>query len=170
MRTWNRRRFARRAPTSAARRWALCLGLSLSACHGIVRPPADTPEEDGGANGVTSGDGAVELTALIPSTVVINEIMYAPVAENADQDNHEFVELYNRSKEPIALAGWKVWSKKGVAFTFPPGASIGPGQFRVLAKNRKMLAAVTAYGLAEEELLGDYSGQLDNGGDTLALS
>jgi hypothetical protein len=98
--------------------------------------------------------------------VVINELMYHPVAEDADEDNHEFVELYNRSAAPVALAGWKL--QGDVTFTFP-ATTLEPGKYVVIAKNKKALTALTKYMLDAAGVIGDYTGQLDNGSGRVAL-
>ena len=54
-------------------------------------------------------------TALVPNTVVINEIHYDP----AGVDPEEFVELYNPGDSAVDVSGWKL--EGGVDFTFPAG-------------------------------------------------
>ena len=99
--------------------------------------------------------------------VLISEVMYHPVLEEALEDHHEFIEIWNGEEEPISLEGWRLVG--GATYTFPAGAAIAPGQYRVIAKDRAELAAVAKYGLTEEDLFGDYGGGLDNGGDKVAL-
>src|SRR5262245_10237852 len=127
--------------------WA---SLSLGACQAVLSSPDDDPLAKGGdaaANGGAGGGGTgqlgdagstpvvsgspVEAPAPETGAVVISEIMYHPVLENAAEDNHEFVELYNRSPAAVSLAGWKLAGN--ISFTFPPGTSIGPGQYLVVA-------------------------------------
>lgn len=43
------------------------------------------------------------ITGIAPRSIVINEIMYAPIG-----DMPEWVELYNTSAEPISLSQWKI--------------------------------------------------------------
>ncbi len=118
----------------ARRRWrALLLALLVGGCGG---------GSDGGA-------------------VVISEIMYHPVNEDTDVDEHEFVELHNRSGKAVSLADWSLGGD--ITFKFPAGAKVGPGAYLVVAKNRTKLAQVTKYGLEVASLQGDYAGQLDNG-------
>jgi hypothetical protein len=119
---------------------------------------------------LAAGCGGDAGTAGAPTgPVVISEIMYHPVLEDAATEDHEFVELYNRSGAPVALAGWKLAG--GIRFTFPAGVTLAPKGFAVVAKNRARLAAdVPAYGLRAADLLGDYEGALDNGGERLALT
>src|SRR5262245_57798212 len=61
--------------------------------------------------------------------VVITELMFHPVLENADSENHEFVEIFNRSDAAVVLDDWKLPSggRSGVAFSFSKGTTIMPG-------------------------------------------
>jgi hypothetical protein len=69
--------------------------------------------------------------------VVINEIMYAPAANNA-----QFVELYNNSTNTtFDLSGWQL---QGLSYTFPNGSLLGPTNYLVLAVNG--VAFAEAYG------------------------
>jgi hypothetical protein len=100
-------------------------------------------------------------------TVVFSELMYHPVLEESYEDQHEFIELYNRAYFDLDLSGWKLAGE--VTYTFPAGSSIPAHGYLVVAKNRTALAAVAAYGLTVQELHGDYAGQLDNSGGLVAL-
>ena len=119
---------------------------------------ADGPEESE-AGGTTSAS----------ARVVISEIMYHPVLANSDDNNHEFVELHNAGSETVSLAGWKLEGE--IQFEFPAGASLMPGQYLVVARNRTMLLALPAYDLSAiaGRVLGDFAGALDDGGGQLAL-
>jgi hypothetical protein len=99
--------------------------------------------------------------------VVFSEVMYHPVLEDDYEDQHEFIELYNRAYFDFDLSGWKLAGD--VTYTFPAGSTIPAHGFVVVAKNRAALAAVSAYGLTVPELQGNYTGQLDNAGGLLAL-
>lgn len=118
-------------------------------------------------------------TALFSQAgVLINEIHYHPVevaAFDADfnpvvdlsEDVHEFIELYNPDSSPQSLNGWIVTG--GVEFVFPPGTSIPPGGYLVIAKNPERLAAVSSYGLDVGTILGPWGGKLRNSGDTIRI-
>ncbi len=110
--------------------------------------------------------------------VAISEIMYHPVEEpafNADgtpvldltQDVHEFVEIVNYGSQPIPLGGWSLAG--GIHYTFPVGAWINPGEYRVVARDMARLAAVKEYGLSAASLFGPYAGGLGNAGDKVVL-
>jgi len=91
--------------------------------------------------------------------VVINEIMYSPVVPDA-----EFVEIHNNSvTTAFDLSGWRL---NGVGYTFPEGTIIDPRGFRIVAKDA--VALLTAYG-SNVPPAGLYSGELDDGGETLGL-
>ncbi len=91
--------------------------------------------------------------------VVINEIMYQPARPNA-----EYIELFNNSAAiTFDLSGWKL---RGVGYTFPAGATIGPRKFLVLAANRAAFAA--AYG-ATTQVFDTWSGTLSSNGELLSL-
>jgi len=109
---------------------------------------------------------------------VISEIMYHPVEEPAFQgdgtpvlnlyeDVHEFVELHNPTTNMVDLSGWELTT--AIQFTFPSRASIRPGEFVVVAKDKTRLAAVAAYGLSESAFFGPYEDQLSNKGEIIRL-
>jgi len=91
--------------------------------------------------------------------VVVNEIMYNPVVPDA-----EFIEIHNQSPTTaFDLSGWRL---NGVDFTFPSGTIIDPGAYLVVTKDRS--AFIAAYGI-NPPVVGEFAGQLDNGGETLSL-
>ena len=98
----------------------------------------------------------------VPKPLVISEIMYHPVDENAPQDNHEFLEIHNPAEVAVDLSGWKITGD--AAFTFPPGARIAAHEYKVIAHNKAQLAAVADYKLNAADLLGDFTGELGDDG------
>jgi hypothetical protein len=91
--------------------------------------------------------------------LVINEIMYHPVVGNAD-----FVELHNTSpSNAFDLSNWRL---DGVDFDFPQGTIAEPNSYLVVVKDRFVFAAT--YG-ATIPVVGEFNGNLDNGGETLKL-
>jgi hypothetical protein len=131
-------------------------------------PPSDAEPASDAPAPVDAAAGDVPIAdapgpARLP--VVISELMYHPVLENDDVENHEFIELHNRSTSAVSLAGWTLSGE--VSFQFPAGASIGPHAYLAVARNRQALAA--AYGLDATTLAGEYGGQLSNGGGQLLL-
>lgn len=133
----------------------------------------------GQANGVAYGrfpDGAAsvqELTAGTPGTtnapmlirdIVINEIMYHPLSEDADD---EYVELYNRGTAAVDLGGWRF--SDGIDFAIPAPALLPAGGYLVVARNAARL--LTNYpGLNPSAVVGNYGGTLADGGEHLVLA
>ncbi len=96
----------------------------------------------------------------------ITEIHYHPLdfgsVENNDGD-FEFLELKNIGNEILDLSG--MCFSRGLTYTFPDDTEIGPGEFIVLASNKT--GFFTRYGF---QAFGEYEGQLDNSGETIALN
>lgn len=91
--------------------------------------------------------------------VVFNEIMYNPVVPETS-----YLELFNRSTNRVFdLSDWRI---DGLDFSFPAGTIISNGQHLVVTKNR--FAYADTYGLFNF-VAGTFSGELDNGGETLSL-
>jgi hypothetical protein len=130
-------------------------------------------------NGVSSGrfpDGAPNFQELATPTssapnakpkvrsVVINEIMFSPMSDN---DLDEFVELRNQSATPVNVSGWRFTA--GIDFTFPANTTIPANGYLVVARNVNRL--LTNYpGLNPANAIGNFSGNLANGGERLALA
>lgn len=96
----------------------------------------------------------------------ISEVMYHPVLEDDYVEHHEFVELVNTGDGAVDLGGWRM-TATNVLFDIPAGTMIGPGEYRVIARDRAALAAL--YGLDPAIVIGDYADQLVNGRDTIML-
>jgi len=120
----------------------------------------------------------LHLVSNASAQLFISEIMYHPVEKEAfdangapvldiSNDVHEFLELYNAGPTAVNLAGWRLAG--GIEFDFPAGTTIPAGGFVVIAKNPTRLASIPQYGLNTNQILGPYSGQLANDGDTLRL-
>ncbi len=134
----------------------LSFAFALFACTG-----RDAPTTVPASDAATTPDAPATPSPGPTAEVVITELMYHPFSENAAEDFHEFVEIHNRGKADVRLAGWKL--QGGVSFTFPDSAVLKPGEYRVIAKSRTKLAQVKNYSLDIATLLGDYTGELDNG-------
>ncbi len=113
--------------------------------------------------------------------VEISELMYNPAGGNADL---EFVELKNVTGQMISLSstfagvGTIPWKIEGIGFDFPLGASIAPyGALVVVrfdpnnpADAVKLADFRTTYNIGPEvQLIGTYSGLLDNTGEPIRL-
>jgi hypothetical protein len=130
-------------------------------------------------NGVSIGrspDGAPSFQELATPTsgapnakpkdrsVVINEIMFSPMSDN---DLDEFVELHNRSAASVNVSGWRFID--GINFTFPANTTIPANGYLVVARNVNRL--LTNYpGLNPANAIGNFSGNLANGGERIALA
>ncbi|HEY5911572.1 MAG TPA: lamin tail domain-containing protein [Verrucomicrobiae bacterium] len=106
------------------------------------------------------------LTAVFSGTVpspagqvVFNEICYQPPLPGA-----QYVELFNKST--TATYDLSNWRLQGLAYTFPPGAAIGPQSYLVLAANAAAFSA--AYGVSTP-LFDTFGGVLQTDGETLTL-
>lgn len=130
-------------------------------------------------NGVPLGrypDGSARLRLLagptpgapnaVPwhSPVIINEIMYHPLSE---RDEDEYVELHNRTAQPVDVSGWRFTD--GIDFTIPEATSIPANGFLVVAADATNLRSIHPQ-LTAQNTVGDYSGRLSNAGERLALS
>ncbi len=130
-------------------------------------------------NGVSTGrvpDGApafYRLATLTPGAangrirseaVVINEIMYAPISGNSDD---EYVELYNRTASPVSVGRWRFVN--GIDYTLPSDAVIPANGYLVVAKNRTNLFAKYS-NLNTNNTVGNFDGTLANGGERLAIA
>lgn len=91
--------------------------------------------------------------------VLITEIHYNVAPDNS---GGEYVEVSNRGAEDVDIGGWIL--TEGVDFTFPPGTTISPGEFLIVAADEAQAEA-----FYEVEVIGQYNGRLGNGGDTLLL-
>jgi len=103
-------------------------------------------------------------SAPFRSDVIINEIMYAPISGDS---NDEYVELHNRGTNTVALGGWAFTD--GIDFAVPSGATLPPGGFLVIAKNAAWLTAKYT-NLTTLNTLGNFSGGLARTGERLTLA
>lgn len=124
------------------------------------------------ALGISTGrqpDGEPEFRALAAPTpgsnntdrlvqpIVINEIMYKPVTQD---DNDQYVELFNQSQTSVNLSGWTFTD--GLKYTFPAGAIMPAGGYFVVCRNVSHL--LTNYpNLTPAITFGDFQGSLAKG-------
>lgn len=95
----------------------------------------------------------------------VTEIMYHPADdEEIDGDLFEFIELKNVGDETIDLSGTAF--HQGIYLTLPEGASLRPGELGVLVSN--LSAFQERYPIAGK-VLGVYSGNLSNAGETVSM-
>jgi hypothetical protein len=101
--------------------------------------------------------------APVTTALQITEIMYNPLAwGNVPGDELEFIEFKNIGAAALDLGNVRLSS--AVSYTFPIGTNLAPGAFLLVAENTARFHA--RYGLTA---VGQYSGQLSNGGETLEV-
>ena len=94
------------------------------------------------------------------ANLVLTEIHYNPLGGGT----LEFVELMNIADTPIDLTAVRFVA--GIKFEFPAGFVLAPDERVLLVDNLAAFEAEYGTGLA---IAGEFTGDLDNGGDTLAL-
>ncbi|MEM9657856.1 MAG: lamin tail domain-containing protein, partial [Planctomycetota bacterium] len=125
--------------------------------------------------GSANADFAVEQ-------VMLSEIMFHPASpppshvDAIDEDELEFVEVFNNSGSVIDIGNWRFRQTEGASFTVPAGVTLAGGDavlmvgFDPLVEPNKAAAFRDVYGLAGDAvLLGPYGGRLRNEGETLDL-
>jgi hypothetical protein len=118
--------------------------------------------------------GMVEAAiAATSSQLAITEIHYHPHDPTAEElaanpafsaSDFEFLELKNLGPGPLDLEGYNL--SGGVGFTFP-NITLPPGECALVVAN--LNAFQTRYGSEPQRIVGQYSGQLSNGGEELVL-
>ncbi|MCC6620673.1 MAG: lamin tail domain-containing protein, partial [Deltaproteobacteria bacterium] len=105
---------------------------------------------------------AAPLTDLGRGDVVVNELVYhAP--PGPDGRASDWLELHNPTAAPVDLSGHRLVD--GAAFVFPPGSTLAPGAFLVLASDPTRFAR----DYPGVPVFGELSGGLSNGGERVAL-
>jgi hypothetical protein len=105
---------------------------------------------------------ADQVYNLTPDTLRIIELMYAPASD--PNKLYEFIKLQNIGSTTLDLSNYAFTS--GVTFTFPAGTMLAAGASGVVVQNHDGFLA--RYG-SQFNLLGTYSGSLDNSGEKLTL-
>lgn len=101
----------------------------------------------------------------------ITEIMYHPAkaaSGETDPGDFEYLELANIGTNPLSLVGFKL--TKGIDFTFTAAGritSLDPGERVLIVRN--LAAFASRYPFATNRVAGEFTGQLDNAGEGLAL-
>ncbi|MFP6904628.1 MAG: lamin tail domain-containing protein, partial [Verrucomicrobiota bacterium] len=91
--------------------------------------------------------------------IVINEVLFDLPS---GQSRGEFLELVNRGSATVDLSGWSFVD--GISFSFPPGTTLDPGAFLVLAADAAWMQSV--YGV---QVAGEFGGELANKGERVRL-
>jgi hypothetical protein len=111
----------------------------------------------------TVTDGTNNVAPLV-SQVGFNEIMYHPISGN---DDDQFIELFNRGTNAIALGGWKITA--GISFTFPSNQVLAARSHLVVARNVSRLI-LNYPQLNQANTVGNFSGRLAGSGERVALT
>lgn len=99
------------------------------------------------------------------SKLIVTEIMYHPEnSANVNDDDSEFIELNNTGAADLDLSG--VRFSAGVDFAFSAKTVLAPGKFLVLVHD----SAHFSLRYPAIAVAGQYTGNLDNGGETITLS
>lgn len=109
----------------------------------------------------------IDEEAASSANLAITELMVDPLGFEGDlqKDAYEYIELLNTGSKPVDLAGVRL--EGGVSFEFP-ARSVAPGERVLVVSDEQGFGAV--YGAATSaQVLGEYAGQLANGGEALSL-
>jgi hypothetical protein len=99
---------------------------------------------------------------LTPDTLRITELMYDPA--NDANKQYEFIKLTNIGTAALDVTNYAFTN--GITFTFPSGTTLGAGASGVIAQNSTAFPG--RYG-SSFNVLGQYSGSLDNSGEKVTL-
>ncbi|MES2709025.1 MAG: lamin tail domain-containing protein [Verrucomicrobiota bacterium] len=105
------------------------------------------------------------LFAAAAGTLIVSEINYNP---SGSGDLTEFVELLNITGDTLDLSAchFDDENSQGIGYTFPAGAQLAPGARILVVKDT---AAMTAFYGAGLNMVGNFTGGLDNAGESLVL-
>ncbi|MCX8157631.1 MAG: Ig-like domain-containing protein, partial [Verrucomicrobiae bacterium] len=138
----------------------------LPPSNGVVEvrwsPAANIQDLAPSPNAFAGGEWTYRLQAGLSyaNKVIFNEIMHNPRGGAAAL---EWIELRNLTAEPVNLTGWRL--SRGVSFTFP-AVTLPANGYLVVAAN---VAAFRSNYPTVTNVVGGWTGQLANGGETLAL-
>ncbi len=96
-------------------------------------------------------------------SIVISELAYNPGSSGSPGDSLEFVEVYNDSPVVVELSG--AFFTRGIEFVFPGGTFLKARSAIAVCAN---LTAMRAR-FPRANLIGNFSGKLDNRGETVTL-
>src|SRR5205085_2142463 len=100
--------------------------------------------------------------------IVITEIQYHPAT-----GDDEFVELFNITDNPVPLfdpaTPTNTWKLHGLGYTFPANITLGPTQLLLVVSTDPAAFRLKYNVPTAVQIVGPYSGALDNNGETLSL-
>ena len=109
--------------------------------------------------------GFLAWTFILPSelaAITITEIFFHPALDDPDE-SLEFVEIYNEGSIVEDISGY--FFSRGIKFVFPENTFLRSKQTLVICVDEA--AVRTRFGI--ENVIGNFTGRLDNGGETIAL-
>ena len=92
------------------------------------------------------------------SILVFNEIHYNPADDAKDS---EWIEFHNLNGVNVDVSGWRI--RGGVDFNFPEGTVVKGHGFILIAQDP------SKPNMSGKEVLGPFTGALDNGGESLRI-
>jgi len=132
-------------------------GYRLKRWQGIAGGAADTIE-------ITLSSDAT-LTAVFEESgsrdIVINEIHYNPSPSQGNDEDYEFIEVYNAAAATVDLSGYAFTN--GIQFTFPQGITIAADEYIVVTSN------LSTYNVESYQVFEWESGNLANEGEPIQL-
>ncbi|UCG58191.1 MAG: lamin tail domain-containing protein [Phycisphaerales bacterium] len=122
---------------------------------------------DGSENfgALSSATYAAPNTQPLIRDIVINEIMYH---HGTREERYEYVELYNKGTGTVYLDGWAFTD--GIGYDFEAGTRMPAGSYLVVAKDPNFLETVYDNLTKGSNLVGPYSGNLDDHSERIRLS
>jgi len=106
-----------------------------------------------------------QLYTVSANSLAITELMYNPAPGGAfGAQEYEWIEVFNHGTQSLALAGFAI--TQGVVSTLA-GGTLAPGGYGVLIKN--LAAFEERYGTGRN-IVGTFTGSLDNGGERIVLA
>lgn len=100
---------------------------------------------------------------ILVSPVGINELMYHPISND---DNDQYVELYNHGAQPVDLSQWRI--SGGIGYTFPNPTLLPADGYLVVAKDAARLLA-NYPSLSSSITYGNLQGKLSSRGERVVL-
>lgn len=109
----------------------------------------------------------ITAAVLAPGDLVLSELMYDPDgATLGDDDDMEWIELYNASGETQSLHGMTLEDPNNMLIL--QGYLLGPGEFAVVAANAEEFEAVYGEGVPLVGWSGSWT-KMSNSGDIIVL-
>ena len=131
---------------------------------------AGGPQQDRISAKATAGrrlrDCLAAAMMVVSADVALSDVV--PGLYSTGSDNSvAFVELLNRGTETVDLGGWQ--PPRGILFFFPQRTFLAPGQAIAVAADAAVLR-VRNFGVPAHRIIGNFTGNLSDGGEELELA